>query len=208
MEPSSGLRTAYRILRNEGLRALGIHLLEKSFYRRMHFLELPLSPEPIAVPDAGEQQIEFLHPAAVNDYLMLRRQADRGEILERFGQGHRCIIARHEGDIVHACWVGYGRVRIDYLSVEIRLGSDEAYVYDAYTAPEWRGRNLTMLRRAFLSRHMSISGIRKLIAVVVPENRPAVKAVLKGGYRRTGTLACFRLGRWRHVFHIRAPPLR
>lgn len=202
MGPPAGLKTAYRILRNEGLRALSIDLLAKTLYRRVRVFELFLSYESESMQDAGGPQVEFLHPAAVNDYLLLRPLADRCEILQRFQQGHRCMVARHEGGIVHACWVGQGCVWIDYLSVAFGLAGDEAYVYDSYTAPPWRGRNLPMLRRAFLSRHMALAGHRKLIAVVVPENRPALKAVLKGGYRRTGTLACVKVGRWRHAFHF------
>lgn len=191
-------RRAWDILREEGLRSLWFHLLGETVYRRMVLLERPLS-DPIPSATAGVPvEISLLKPSQVDEYVAFHHGIAASEVRNRLDHGGKCFIARHEGSIVNACWTAVGSVWIDYLETSIQLASDEAYVYNNYTGPRFRGRNIPAVRAVEMLHHFRHLGYRRLVAVVVPENKPAFRSPDKAGYRQIGVIGCLKIGPWRH----------
>jgi ribosomal protein S18 acetylase RimI-like enzyme len=191
-------RRAWDIWREEGFRSLFFRVLGETVYRRMVLFERPLS-DPI--PSAAATipvEVSLLEPSEVDEYAAFHPSLDAAQVRDRLNHGGKCFISRHEGSIVNACWTAEGSVLIDYLGCSIQLAHDEVYVYNNYTSPRFRGCNVSIARAAVMLRHFRELGYRRLIAVVVPENKAAFRSPDKAGYRRMGLIGYIKIGPWRH----------
>ena len=164
-------------------------------------------PRVAPVPDLPVT-IDLLRELDVPDYLRLRPGADVAEILGRLQRGLRCFIARYEGRIVHAGWVTTSHARVDYLDVEMPLAPGDAYQFESFTAPAFRGRGIAAARVSAMADHLARDGQRRLIACVLPENTAALRVLEKAGYRAVGRIGALRCGPWRRIrIHMdEAPP--
>jgi hypothetical protein len=80
------------------------------------------------------------------------------ELRERFARGERCWVALALGagtdaaeQPVATCWVTRSGTGIREAGLDVLLRAGEAYLYDVYTRPEWRGAGAfgCLLRAAF-----------------------------------------------------------
>jgi RimJ/RimL family protein N-acetyltransferase len=174
-------------------------------YRRLILLERQLTRARPEVAVADDMQVSVLDDSEIAAYLALRRDQDALTIRRRLLQGHRCFVVWHRGQIVHAAWAATGQAPIDYLSRRLVLGPAEVFVFDAYTAPPFRGRGASPLRALALDRHFRDLGFRAVLTAVHPENRPGFRPVEKVGGARAGVIGCLGIGPWRwHFLHRRA----
>jgi hypothetical protein len=109
-------------------------------------------------------------------------------------RGSQCHAAWHAGEIVSATWWHPGEAWIEDLGRRFRLRAGEVYLYDAWTIPRLRGRNITPVRSGQTLRALGEQGFVRAIAFVLPENQPIHKAVKKVGWRRFGTAGFVRIG--------------
>lgn len=192
---------AWRVLRDEGPRSLAVRALAQTIYRRLALFALEVGGE-AAAPPPPRLSAELLDTGSLDDYLALRPDIPRGEVSRRLAAGERCFLTRLDGRLVEGVWVADGRVRIAYLHCQLQLASDEVYVYDAHTAPHARGRAISArVRFPAMNRLLADDGYRRMLALVLPENRSGMRLVEKYGYRRIGRVATFRLGPWRWSHH-------
>ena len=190
-------RRAWEILRREGLRSLWFHVLGETVYRRAVLFERVLSDPIPSAPAAIPVEVSLLKPSEVDDYVAFHRGLDAAEVRGRLDRGGKCFIARHQGAIVNACWTAEGSVWIEYLGCRIELARDEVYVYNNYTDPRFRGRNIPLVRAVVMLQHFRELGYRRLVAVVVPENKAAFRSPDKAGYRPIGVIGSIKIGPWR-----------
>lgn len=184
----------------DGVRALWFKILGETVYNRLLLTERRLD-EPIPeVRSALPITIGFLGPGDIDAYLRFRPDAARGEVHRRLDSDHRCVLAWHEGRIVQAGWLMVGGAWIGSVGVEIPLALGDAYTYESYTAPDFRRSDLATVRLAWVMRYLRNAGYSRLLAAVVPENRPGFRTIEKMGYRVVGVAGCVRLGRWRRTF--------
>jgi SAM-dependent methyltransferase/GNAT superfamily N-acetyltransferase len=188
------LNRTLEILHEEGARSLWFKLLGETVYRRVVLMECSLDQPSAEVASSIPVLIGLLEPQHVEQYIAFRPDSDVREVRHRLNAGHRCVVAWHEGHIVHACWAATGRVWIDYLGSEISLDADGVYHYDSFTAPSFRGHGIAALRVTESARYFRQAGYRRLVAVVVPENTRAFRPLLKGGYRVVGMIRVLRIG--------------
>lgn len=200
------LQRAVEVLRTEGPMSLGARILGEVGYRRVVLIERDLSAPPARVEARIPLTIGPLRESEVEEYVAFRPGTDPAEVYRRLRDGHMCLVARHEGNIVHTCWVATGRARIEYLRRELSLPPDTAYVYEAFTAPEFRGQGISAARSLYLQEMLRRAGYRRAIAVIVPENRAAFRPPEKAGYRRAGVLRTLWFGPWRWHFGRIADP--
>ena len=159
----------------------------------------PLDEDPVAPVPTLPVSVERLGEADVDDYLQLRPAADPAEVRARLRRGLHCFVARHQGRIVHAGWVTTRDAWIDYLGVEMPLAPGDAYQFESFTAPAFRGRGIAAARVAAMAARLARDGHRRLIACVLPENAAAFRPLEKVGYRRVGQIGGLRCGPWRRV---------
>jgi len=192
--PAGALARAWAALRDEGPRIFGLKLASELGYRKLLLLGRPLSE---AIPAVGSRvpvRFELLPAAAVEDYLAFRPDARRDRILPRWAAGNLCFVARHEGRIVACGWGTAAAAWTDYLQCAIELAPGDAYLYDGYTLPEWRGRGIFQALCAEELRALQRAGHRRAIRATAVHNAVALHVHTRGGFRPIGSVVRYRLG--------------
>ena len=142
---------------------------------------------------------DLMKPTEIQEY-MFARPGNVAEILNRLNNGHMCFLVRYSNSIVHTCWVAVGAASMEYLDCKIEMAPNVVYVYGSFTNHSHRNMNLATLRGAFMERHLFKVGFHRALAVVVPENKAALRRVQKGGYRKFGLIGFMAIGSWRRYF--------
>lgn len=151
---------------------------------------MPVVPSSVEIGSAGI-------PHDLSDLNGFRPSLSARSILERFERGDHCFAVRLDGRIVHTAWVAFHRARVEYLSRDIMLERDDTYIFDTYTAPEFRSLHLAQARAAFVANYYSERGFRRSLGLVAVENRAGLAVPEALGYRRIGYYSAFGVGRWR-----------
>jgi SAM-dependent methyltransferase len=184
-------RRAAEILKKEGLRSLWFKILGETGYRRLDVFEKSLDTPGRPVAKQDDFEITLLSADEVDEFLAFRSYAPREKVLERLQRGELCHIVRCAGKMAHCSWSTTGEVRIDYLGCKCRLDPDAIYIYESYTAPQFRGKSLSALRSEIVHKGYREQGYRRYVSVSWPENRSAHRAIIKSGARISG-----RMGYW------------
>jgi GNAT superfamily N-acetyltransferase len=185
-----------RIFRAEGWRGIWFRAMSRTIYRRLVLVERMLD-EPLP-PLEADVSLTFclLSPDQAEEYCLLR-EASPEAVRERLDSGHQCFAAYSDGRMVAVCWAAVDSARIDYLETELPLAGGEAYLYDSFTLPELRGRNVAGARGMHMIRHFREAGYRRLLAAYLPENKAAIQPILKLGYRPYAVAVRWKIGPWR-----------
>lgn len=181
------------------LRTLWFHGLAYLGYRRVAVREFLLNEPSPVVATKTPLTITLLDETQVNEYNAFRRPRDPNSAHKRLAAGDKCFIARRDAKIVGACWSATGRAWSAYLARWIALAPDEAYAYDSFTAPEWRGQGIFPALTREMHEFYRASGIRRIIRFTVPENRASMSSAI--GYRTVGMMGWVRVGPFRRDFH-------
>lgn len=169
-------------------------------YRRLVLLERSLEQPLPEIPVPGSMRVTMLAASEIEAYMAFRPDQDASEIRRRLDQDHRCFAVWHEQRIIHAAWAATGRARIEYLSRDLALAPDEVYVYEAFTAPGFRGRNASPIRALALGEHFRSRGYRRIVTAVRPENTVGFRPLEKVGTLRVGVVGYVGVGRLRWHF--------
>jgi len=140
------LKRVAAIWREEGPKSLWFKTLGETVYRRAVLIERPLHE---SIPRGTTRlpvTVGLLSETDVDAYLRFCPETHPSEVHSRLEAGHLCFVVRHEGRMISAAWIATGQVWIDYLACEIRLAADEAYLYESFTSPEYRGQNIPAVR--------------------------------------------------------------
>lgn len=178
----------------EGARPFWFKLLRAICYHRLFPLERSLTKPIPDIPPALPVTMDWL--AEVTDYSSL--QATAGAPRRNCNQ--RCLRARVHGRLVGRMWVATSRAWLGGLKHELPLGPDAAYLFDAYTDPSFRGQAIAPAISAELLRRLREEGCRRAIRVTLPENKAALHAHAKAGFRKCAIIRRFRLGPWQVVW--------
>jgi len=193
---------AWQTLRETGLRGVWFKLLAGLGYRRLYVLRRALS-EPIPGGPSPPVSIDWLAPASVRDYLAMLPSADAAEIAARLAAGDRCLVARRQGRIIGSMWGSRTRAVSDWLGRELPLAADEAYQFDAYTSPSWRGLGIAPALSLAWLKLLREEGCAAAVRMTLPENVAALRAHAKAGYRIVAVVRSLRLGSWRYDFPVK-----
>lgn len=199
----NGVRRAVAVLRRQGLKSFWFKILGELGYRRMLLFERSLA-QPVSEVVAGlPVSVDLLRESEVDDYLALRPDTPRTSITKRLRLGHQCYVARHEQRIVAACWTATRPVWSEYLECEINLCAGDAYLFDRFTQPSLRGLGIGNAVRMHQLRDLQQAGYRRTISAIVPENKPALRDIAKGGAKPFALVGRFKFGRWHRTFRRR-----
>ena len=191
-------RRAVAIVRYTGARGLWFAALGELGYRRLAIreclLDKPFPNTPAKIP----LRFELLRQEQIDGYIAFRPDSDPEMVRRRLAADNSCFVARHNDKIISARWAATGIVQCDYLFRGYPLAPDEAYLYDAFTAPEWRGKGVFPALTSEMHRHYRAIGIRRSLCFTGPENYPAM--IADTGYRRIGTTGYIGIGKFRRHF--------
>jgi RimJ/RimL family protein N-acetyltransferase len=106
-----------------------------------------------------------------------------------------CAIAEIDGDPVHVRAVKLNEFYVEWIERTIQVGSDSAYLYGAYTVPEYRGLGVAPKVTEKVLFYLSQIGIRKVYALIQSNNFPSLRYAQKVGYTKIGTVTFIRISR-------------
>lgn len=212
--PHLSWRRLQQIRHEHGWRGLFFKALDGSVYRRLHvYTALSEIPTPSVQPGLS---LAFtpLKPDHLDAFLKFRTGLSRSSSAPRpdpwlaaenwvrtqWAAGHECHLALHQDQIVSSLWIARSTVEISHLACSLSMEDDTAFVFDAFTSPAFRGRNIApalsvqVLQLAFSRR------TRRILTAILPENRPGLRAQLKAGFVRAGGISVFSLPPFKHPF--------
>lgn len=188
------------------LRNFTVRLLAATVYRRLVLFEMDLTTDSAVTPPVAGVQVALLEAGEIEEYRVLRPDTPAVEVRARLTSGDRCFVVRRDGRLVRALWISRGSARSPYLGCDVPLTADEAYVYDLFAAAGARGGDIGRTVQATMSRSMSAEGCRMLLALVLPENQPAIRMMGSHDYRPAAIVATLGIGSRVRVFRRRLRP--
>ncbi len=182
-----------------------ISLIQRIIFdsRTLLLMELPLSPAKTISDREHElswERADLNGLAEFKDYFSpLRWKKYR----RRINEGERCLLGRYRDRPAHWFWLAEGEGYYDRgLDFTFTLAPQEAYLYDANTIKEYRGRGFYREAIGKAARLMGNKGKRILLLTVSQTNLPARAAVEKSGFTVRGEISHRRfLGRKKTVYH-------
>ncbi len=107
-------------------------------------------------------------------------------------RGHECFAACRD-QIIGYVWVNYDSIYDDKL-LDINLSAGQAYLYKAFTLPEYRGRGIypELLQR--VCRILKERGVHTILIATSIENRSSFRGIQKAGFERLGTVFYVKMG--------------
>ncbi len=126
-----------------------------------------------------------------SDVLKIIRKFKRLNAIDRVNKGHLCFLATLHGDIVHYKWVAFNEFYV--FGMKCRISPNSAYVYDAYTASEYRGLGISSKMTTNIFDYLRQKGTKKAFACVVYNNFPSLRVMQKLGYRKMGEITIIRI---------------
>lgn len=110
------------------------------------------------------------------------------EVEARWSDGHRAYIGYLHGQPATYGWLATRRASIGELDLEFSLPSDEGYLWDFTTLPEWQGRGLYPRLLQAIVADMA-SKARRLWIIHAPENLPSGTGMHRAGFEPVGQLS-------------------
>jgi Acetyltransferase (GNAT) family len=112
--------------------------------------------------------------------LALSRPNDPGVVgraMQRFDKGDQCFIAlAPTNEVAHSRWVSTKDTYIPELRMNTRPGPKQAYMYDGYSKPEYRGRGIDGAIRKFIFQTLKSQGIENVYSYVRSDNPVGIRA--------------------------------
>jgi ribosomal protein S18 acetylase RimI-like enzyme len=107
---------------------------------------------------------------------------DRHLFQARLQRGEQFWTAQHQEKIISYCWATQEPVEIGEVRCLVSPRSDETYLYDAFTFPEYRGQSLypALLQRIFAQSRQQ--GLRRALIFVLSDNTASIRGVQKAGF--------------------------
>jgi hypothetical protein len=109
-------------------------------------------------------------------------------------RGDRCLLQWDGSRLVGYTWASVSPLVFIADGLHVNLPEDTAYIYNTYTADEYRGYGFQALRRVRLMELLAPEGKRRLFCYVLRENLNSVSDIRKSGYERVGEIRLARRG--------------
>jgi hypothetical protein len=128
--------------------------------------------------DFKEYEMGFCGPEDIKIMALIPgRQFTENELLNRLREGQRCLGLKKNGKLVAFSWCNLNE--FSFLFDRWPLNYDEAYLHDAYTEVDCRGKGIAPYLRYHLCRELEKIGRTKLYSLSDYFNTPAVNFKLK-----------------------------
>jgi GNAT superfamily N-acetyltransferase len=114
---------------------------------------------------------------------------------ERLDRGARCFAARaRDGRLASVRWIARGDAHIDFLDCTLPLAVGEAYNFDTWTDPAFRGLGVASATGARLNEVLAAEGVRTVVRAVWPANEQGLRNAAREGFTPSGTILTLRAG--------------
>jgi ribosomal protein S18 acetylase RimI-like enzyme len=182
-----------RVYREKGLGGVWFGALSRAGYRRLVLLARRLDEPVTPVPPRARVDVRLLRREDEAAFEALG-QGDAGVFRRRLEAGHQCWGAWCSGGLHHVAWLAFRLTQVEYLRCRLLLHDDVAYVYRAYTEPQYRRLGLGPATQTVCLQALREQGYRVVLAAVLPDNPWAFPPWLSVGYRRIAVIRALGTG--------------
>jgi GNAT superfamily N-acetyltransferase len=152
-----------------------IRIATLNLYERC--LDGPVPPASAPLPPGLE--VEVHEPMAAGG----AAAAWHPEARARLAAGEACALVRAHGAVVAYCWSTTAPAPVEEIRRHVVPAGDEVYLYDAYTAPEWRGKRLFPAMLTLLLAAARARGRRRALIFALAANRASTRAIEHAGFQ-------------------------
>lgn len=152
---------------------------------------LSLSPGEVREPSVDSSiQRRFLTPAEVRGYANDPRNGLSPELADRVEAGFdMCFGAVHGDRLANYGWYAFSAVEPEHAAgVSLGLPTNVAYIYKAFTHPDFRGRRLNGACVAEAASILSTQGVDLILGIIYWSNEASLRSFERLGFRRLGLL--------------------
>jgi GNAT superfamily N-acetyltransferase len=125
--------------------------------------------------DFDQYEINFLGYEDMKEIAALSRGdwASEEKLLARLKDGHKCFGAKYQGKIAAFTWSGFESCHSQHYRFPLR--GNEAYLWDAFTIPSFRGRGIAPYLRFKFYKELQKLGRNIFYSITLFSNEPAVR---------------------------------
>jgi len=114
-------------------------------------------------------------------------------LLRRLKRGDWCFVAERNDDIAGYAWVAFRDLYLMEMDAWVKLGGDEAVIYDVYTFLGYRGMGVATKIIEIAIRQLIKNDYKRVYASILRENRPSRKAFEKLNFYPAGSITFFKI---------------
>jgi RimJ/RimL family protein N-acetyltransferase len=157
---------------------------------------LTLEPPAAAISARVPLEIDILTPEKARS-----RDISNTEWEKRWARGEQCYGGWLQQRLVHYSWVCRSDAYIGEIHGRLRVGADDAYVYDCFTDGSTRGLGIFPAVLSRIGQELFAGQTRRIWIVVEAENQSSRKAIMRAGFVPAGTIAYRKVGpsKQRHI---------
>lgn len=93
-------------------------------------------------------------------------------------------MAVDQSRIVAYCWVSFTETEVGEIDRVIKVKNKELYIYDAFTLPDYRGKNLYPYILTYICQYGKEKGYTRALIFVLRENTPSKQGIEKAGFKQ------------------------
>jgi hypothetical protein len=154
----------------DGLNKLGIRIMPFYVFSEGHFSGTIHKKK----NEFNEYEIVFLGPKDMREMSEIPfRYICEKRLQKRLKDGNLCLGIRYHGELVAFTWCDL--TRCNFTGLNFLLEKDEAYLYDAYTNPLFRGKGIAPYLRCQLYKNLAEIGKHQLFSVSEYFNKPSIR---------------------------------
>lgn len=161
--------------------------------------------------DGKELEVRELDGPADLEALNARRNAHDYDPEEALERGERCLLVRHEGEVMACAWFVLGEPAwIEYLNFWWELAPNECYECGIWVHRDYRGLRVVsavnFATRLYVERQAEEQGVTEpvgFVSAVLPENDAMLRTVHRRGGIITEKWVRLRFGPWQRI--VRRP---
>lgn len=183
----NSLRRLIKIL----LRKIGIHY-ESFWYmtNRLNSEEIKERMQKFDYSDVRELRLEDFKNAASVAFTDAKIKL----IEERVNSGKYWSFGVFDrSTLIYSCWITTSEIIFPCNKKVCELGKFEGLLEDAYCHPDYRGKSLHSKMNLYRLLKLHEKGRKRIIAIVLSENIPAIKSQLKSGFVKEKKLSFLQL---------------
>ncbi|KPJ59518.1 MAG: hypothetical protein AMJ46_10905 [Latescibacteria bacterium DG_63] len=152
------------------------------FNRKARVLAWSLTdPIPEVEPPTVDIEIRELRSEEIEHFKDIIRKEKAILWQRRLEEGKVALVAWHKGEVAWFGWVSVEFEHEPVFDVELKLKSDEGYLLDAYTRPEYRGSGLHTYMSVKRLQKLKEMGGRRAFGIAAKKNVASRKAHQRGG---------------------------
>jgi len=148
------------------------------------------------VPELKAQcpcELAILREGSQADEALLTPFLAPSVVRRRFARGEVCFAWRRGSQLLSYIWVAFSPEGVEEILQIIRPRGDEIYLFDAFTAPAFRGLGLYAALLSAVLQHYHHHGIKRALIFTTRENVGSRRGIRRAGFTLFQVVRCWKV---------------